>query len=53
MTKNLHNKIETGDRLISWAWRLEYVFVSLGLLVASAWQLQELLVMEVLVILHS
>ncbi len=34
MTKNLHNKIETGDRLISWAWRLEYVFVSLGLLVA-------------------
>ena len=27
-------KIETGDKLISWAWRLEYVFVALGLLVA-------------------
>jgi hypothetical protein len=34
MTKNLHSKIETGDKLISWAWRLEYVFVALGLLVA-------------------
>ena len=34
MTKNLHSKIETGDKLISWAWRLEYIFVALGLLVA-------------------